>query len=284
VRHDSENLIIKKTKVLESLKRYGRVMVALSGGVDSAVVLALAVEALGPDRVLAVTGASSSVPESEIDDARDVARRLGVSHEVVPTFELERERYRANLGDRCFHCRTELFGVLGTLASERGFDAIAYGAILDDAGDHRPGMRAAEDRGILAPLLDAGIGKAEVRVLAAAADLPVREKPAAACLASRIPPGTEVTPERLAQVERAESGIRNLGFRQLRVRHHGDVARVELDDEGIARLASPETRAAVVAVVKAAGFRFVALDLEGYRTGSLNPVLHRIRPAREGGQ
>jgi len=260
------------------------VLVALSGGVDSAVLLSLAAEALGPERVLAVTGASPSVSADEMDDARQVAGQIGVRHEVVPTFELDDDSYRANRGDRCYHCRDELFHVLERLAAERGFDAVAYGAIADDTGDHRPGMRAAEDRQVLAPLLDAGIDKEDVRALARAAGLVVREKPAAACLASRIPVGTEVTAERLSQVGRAEAGLRELGFRQLRVRHHDEVARLELDAEGMKMLEDPELRVEAVRRVREAGFRFVALDLEGYRTGSLNPELHRIGPAREGGQ
>jgi uncharacterized protein len=253
------------------MRQQERLLVALSGGVDSAVLLGLAVEAVGPGSVLAVTGRSDSLAGRDLADARRVARDLGARHEVVSTHEMRRDGYRANAGDRCFHCRAELFDVLRTLADRHGIPAIAYGAIKDDVGDFRPGMAAARQRGILAPLLDAGLGKADVRALAAEMGLAVGEKPAGACLASRLPVGTEVTAGRLAEIERAEAALAALGFRQFRVRHHGPVARLELDPEGDRRLADAETRARVVQAIRAAGFRYVALDLEGYRTGSLNP-------------
>ncbi len=255
---------------LEILRAEGRVLVALSGGVDSAVLLALSVEALGPGRVLAVTGRSAAVPTTDLEDACRVARHVGVPHEIVETRELDRVEYRANAGDRCYHCRAELFGTLRTIASERGFETVAYGAIPDDLGDVRPGMEAARRLGVRAPLLEAGLDKRDIRALAARARLPVADKPASACLASRIPVGTEVTRERLEQVGRAEAALKDAGFRQVRVRHHGDIARLELDDAGIQALADPSLRRRVVAAVRAAGFRFVALDLEGYRQGSLS--------------
>ncbi len=262
----------KKARALDRLRACDGVVIALSGGVDSAVLLALALEALGRERVLAVTGVSPAVPDGEVEDARSVAAELGARHVVVETHEMQREAYRANAGDRCFHCRTELFEVLGRLAGSHGLEHVAYGAIKDDAADFRPGMRAADRLGALAPLLEADLDKADVRRLARQAGLSVREKPAAACLGSRIPIGVPVTPERLARVGRAEEALRRLGFRQFRVRHHGEVARLELDPDGDARLADPEVRAAVVSAVRQAGYRFVTLDLEGYRTGSLNPV------------
>jgi uncharacterized protein len=280
-------LKIKKIEALRLLRKCPRVVVALSGGVDSAVLLALAAEALGPQRVLAVTGISESLPSGELDEARAIAQSVGVPHEVVTTREMDRDRYRANTGDRCFHCRSELFEILHRLARERGFSHVAYGAIAEDVSDFRPGMRAAEEMQVLAPLLESGIGKAEVRALADAAGLVVRKKPASACLASRIPIGTEVTRERLTEIDRAEAELRRLGYRQIRVRHHGEVARLELDDEGFRRLRDAEARAAVVDAVRGAGFRYVALDLEGYRSGSMNPegpTLHRIGPARDNGQ
>lgn len=282
------HLIIKKDTILKLLGNCESVLVAFSGGVDSALLLALSVEALGAERVLAVTGVSPSLASGELDEARAVARQLGARHEAVPTGEIERADYRANRGDRCFHCRSELFDILERVAVQQGLRQIAYGAIADDLGDDRPGMRAAGERKILAPLLDAGLTKDDVRALAADAGLSVREKPASACLASRIPVGTEVTPERLEQIDRAESALRELGLGQLRVRHHGDVARVELADKDLARLSDPEVRAEIARRVREAGFRYVSVDLEGYRTGSMNapegPELYRIGPARESGQ
>jgi len=282
------DLARKRRRVLDRFERCGSAVVALSGGVDSALLLALGLEALGRANVLAVTGDSPSLPESELRDARRIAGALGVDHEVVSTRELDRADYRANRGDRCFHCRTELFGLLADLADRRGLRRVVYGAIADDLGDDRPGMRAAEQFGVIAPLLEAGLDKAEVRALAAEAGLEVSDKPAAACLSSRIPLGTEVTPERLAQVERAETALRDLGFGQFRVRHHGAVARLELDTNDDRVLLDRELRGKVVRAVRAAGFSFVALDLEGYRTGSLNlsraTGSHRIGPTSRGGQ
>ena len=285
---DSAKLAEKKKRALELLKDRRCVLVALSGGVDSAVLLSLALEALGPDRVLAVTGWSPSVTNEDLEDARAVARTLGAKHKVVETHELSRPGYRANEGDRCYHCRTELFEVLGGLAFREGLETIAYGAIQGDLEDYRPGMKAASERGIIAPLLEAGLTKQEVRLLASEAGLPVQDKAASPCLSSRIPAGTEVNEERLAQVAQAESAMRALGFQQFRVRYHGEVARLELDDEGDRRILDPEFRARVVEAIRGAGFRFVALDLEGYRSGSLNPSetarFYRILPMRPGGQ
>lgn len=274
------NVSVKRAAVRAELHDLGSVVVALSGGVDSAVLLGLALEVLGGDRVLAVTADSPSLARDDLDAAREVARQTGARHEVVSTRELERPGYRANAGDRCFHCRTELFEVLSGVARREGMRSIVYGAIQEDENDHRPGMRAAEAAGVLAPLKSAGLTKQEVRDLAAELGLAVRDKPQGACLASRIPTGVEVTADRLARIERAESGLRALGFRQLRVRHHGDVARLELDRDSESLLARPGMRQRVVAAVRAAGYRFVALDLEGYRPGSLNPVA----PNRAGGQ
>lgn len=274
-------LISKVERAISVLRPHREVVVALSGGVDSATLLAVACEALGSENILAVTGRSSAVPETEIEDAKQVARHLGVAHSVVDTHEIERAEYRLNRGDRCFHCRTELFEVLSAISAGRRAEAIAYGAIVDDLGDDRPGMQAARDMGILAPLLDAGICKTEVRVLAKSFNLHIHNKPANACLASRVPIGQEVTPERLSQIDLAEAGLRKLGFRQSRVRHHGEIARIEFAADDASRLSDPALRAEIVRAVKAAGFRFVAVDLEGYVEGGR---LYSIVPARDSGQ
>jgi len=284
----SAGLIEKKRRAISLLREHRAVLIALSGGVDSATLLAMACEALGSKNVLAVTGRSAAVTEDEIRDAATVASRLAVRHEVVETHELDRFEYRANTGDRCFHCRSELFEVLWKLAKQRHFDAIAYGAISDDLSDDRPGMEAARRMGILAPLLEANIGKNDVRTLANQFGLHIHEKPASACLASRIPKGTEVTVERLRQIAEAEAGLRGLGFRQFRVRHHGEVARLELAIGETDPLADANLREEAVRVVKLAGFRFVAVDLEGYRAGAESAGraerLYLIGPARESGQ
>jgi len=257
-------------------------VVALSGGVDSSVLLLLALRALGRDRVLAATGRSPSLARSEMEDAAGVAMRLGARHLFVDTGELGNPEYRANTGQRCFHCRDELFRALRDVARREGLAAIAYGAIADDLEDDRPGMRAAASHGVLAPLIDAGLTKDEVREVAATAGIAVSDKPAGACLSSRIPVGTEVTPERLRQVEDAEAGLRSLGLRRLRVRHHGDVARLELDAEGERLLADPDFRSKAALAVRRAGFRFATLDLEGYRRAGLATPLLSLGPTGSG--
>ncbi len=268
----SRGLARKRELALERLRGCGGVVVALSGGVDSAVLLALALEALGAGRVLAATGISPSLARTDLAECARIAEFLGARLEQIPTHELERPEYRANRGDRCFHCRSELFAVLHGLARDRGLPRVAYGAIVDDLGDFRPGMRAAAQWGAVAPLLEAGLRKDEVRRLARAAGLFVADKPAGACLASRLPVGTEVTLGLLARVERAEAALREMGFRRVRVRHHGEVARIELDAEELARALEPECRSGIARAVREAGYRYVALDLEGYRPGSLNSI------------
>ena len=196
---------------------------------------------------------------------------IGAELSLVPTHELEDGRYASNPLNRCYFCKSELFQVLGGEAAKHGFDKVAYGANLDDRGDFRPGTQAAIEHAAVAPLIDAGLGKEGIRKLARELGLPNWDKPARACLSSRIPHGVEVTVERLGAIERAEEGLYALGFRQVRVRWHGDVARLELGEAEMGRLANPELRAKAVAAVRASGFRFVALDLEGYKQGSLNP-------------
>ncbi len=264
----------KQAALHERLRGAGRVIVAFSGGVDSSYLAWAAHRALGVD-ALAVTALSPSYPESHRRIAERIAADFAIPHRFVETHEMERADYRANRPDRCYFCKTELFEVLDGIAAELGFDAVAYGVNLDDRGDFRPGHRAAHEHRVLSPLLDAALSKAEIRALSRAAGLPSAELPASACLASRLPYGTEVTRERLAQVEAGEERLRELGFRQLRLRHHGELARVEIDPTELPRALDPEMARAIVKALKPLGFRYVSLDLEGYRSGSLNEVLSR---------
>src|SRR5262245_4065932 len=272
----SGELAGKEAALQERLREAGRVLVAFSGGVDSSYLALAAHRALGAG-ALAVTAVSPSYPESHRAIAERVVAQCGLRHRFVDTHEMERAGYRANGPDRCYHCKSELFDVLGRLRDELGFDAVAYGVNMDDQGDFRPGHRAADEHGVLSPFLDVALGKAEIRALSRAAELPTAELPASACLASRLPYGTEVTRERLAQVEQGEERLRGLGFRQLRVRHHGAVARVEIAPDELARALDPAAARAIVAALKPLGFRYVALDLEGYRTGALNEMLPGAR-------
>lgn len=248
------------------------VIVAFSGGVDSTFVASVCADVLGP-RALAVTGVSPSVPATEVEEAKSLAQRLGIAHELVSTYEGDNADYVANSPNRCFHCKTELYSLLSNMAEERGFAAVVDGANLDDTGDHRPGRKAAADHGVRSPLIEAQLGKAEIRELSKERGLPTWDKPAMACLASRIPYGLPVTVQALGQVEAAEAFIRNLGIRELRVRHHDDTARIETDNEGM--LVLFEQREAVVDWLKKLGYKYVAMDLAGYRSGSLNEVLSR---------
>lgn len=262
-RHDPTKLENARARV----RGLSSVLVAYSGGVDSSLLLKLAIDELG-ERAVAVLASSPAYPEAEQEEARVVARELGANLVEVATSEVELEAYRRNNPDRCFHCKEELFDTLEPVRRKLGLDHIAYGATADDADDHRPGHGSAVRRGIRFPLLEAGMGKAEIRAAARSLGLPNWNKPSFACLSSRIPHGTEVTVEALRQIEAAEAAIKALGFRQVRVRHHGDVARIEVEPAEIARLVSERDR--VVSALRAAGYRFVSLDLEGYATGSLN--------------
>ena len=255
------------------LSELPRAVVAFSGGVDSSLLAAAAVEALG-DRALAVTGVSYSLAPSEREEARRVATAIGIAHREIETNEMARPAYVENSPERCFECKDELYSLLDALAREDLGDAVVLdGANADDSGDFRPGRRAAKAHGVRSPLAEAGFTKAHVRALAKRLGVPTWDKPAMACLASRIPYGSEVTPEKLLQIAGAELELRKLGLRELRVRHHDRVARVELGAAELAAALDEPLRSQIVAAVKSAGFAYVAVDLEGFRSGSMNEVL-----------
>jgi len=262
----------KQQRLLEALRRAGSVVVALSGGADSAYLAWAAHQALG-EGALAVTALSPSFSRHDREQAEELVRAAGLRHEYIRTTEFDNPLYIANQGDRCFHCKDELFQCLEALARARGFRAIAYGINADDTGDFRPGHRAAREHQVLSPLLDAALSKQEIRLLSRRAGLPTWDRPASACLSSRVPYGTPVTPELLGRIERAEAAVRELGFRQFRVRAHGELARIELAGEELARGLDPGVARELAARLKAVGFAFVTLDLEGYRQGSLNSLL-----------
>jgi uncharacterized protein len=264
----------KELLLQEQLAGFPSVIVALSGGADSAYLAWAAHRALG-QHAISVTALSPSYSAHDRTVVEEFIRKFGIRHEFIETHEMENPQYRANAADRCYFCKDELFTVLDIMARERGFAAVAYGVNADDTLDFRPGHRAATEHRVLAPLLDAGLHKAEIRALSLRAGLPTWDRPASACLASRLPYGTEVTSERLALVERGEAALRELGFRQFRVRLHEKLARVEIAPEEMPRAMSPEMAASISARLKAAGFAYVALDLEGYRQGSLNEALRR---------
>ena len=249
---------------------YGPTLTAYSGGVDSTVVAVVAVRALGA-AALAVTGVSASLSKFEGAAAVSLAGELGLEHRVVDTDELSSAEYRANSGDRCYHCKAELFARLTDIARREGFSAVASGDNLDDLGDHRPGMRAGEERSVRRPLVEAGLGKERVRALARHLGLPNHDKPATPCLASRVPHGVSVDAGVLGRVERAEAVLRDLGFELFRVRHHDDVARVELPEVDMDRALA--RRKEIVSGLREAGYRWVTLDLAGFRSGGLNVVL-----------
>jgi uncharacterized protein len=261
----------KRERLAEILRGCGSVVVGYSGGVDSVFLAKVAVDLLGPERVLAVTGKSDSIASWMEDTAREVAERFGIPWLEVETREMDDPRYAANPSNRCYFCKSELWGRLGALARERGFAAVLDGSNADDVGDHRPGAVAADENSVRSPLLEAGLTKDEIRAWSRELGLPTWDQPAAPCLASRLPYGLSVTPARLRQVEAAEVALRALGFRDFRVRHHGEVARLEVHPAEAGRVA--ELRARIDDAVRGAGFRRALLDLQGYRRGALNEGL-----------
>jgi len=272
----------KGATLLARLGKLGRVLVAYSGGVDSAYLAWAAYQALG-EKMVAIIADSPSLARTQLADAVAFAREQSIPLKVIPTDELDRPEYVRNDAQRCFFCKDELFTLMEKFREAKGFDAIAYGVNLDDQGDFRPGQKAANAHQVVAPLLDAGLGKEDIRELARQAGLRIWNKPASACLSSRIEYGRPVTREALAVVEKGEDALRELGFCQFRVRHHGDIVRIEVAREELVRALDPEMAAQFTSIFKALGFKFVTLDLEGFRSGSMNALLPAMDLIRKTG-
>jgi uncharacterized protein len=271
----------KQQRLRDILRECGSVVVGYSGGVDSVFLARVATEVLGPENVLAVTGKSDSIASWMEDTAREVAERFGIPWLEIETREMHDPRYAANPSNRCYYCKSELWSRLGEVARERGYAVVLDGSNADDVGDHRPGAVAARENGVRSPLLEAGLTKAEIRKWSRALGLPTWDQPAAPCLASRLPYGLAVTPQRLRQVEAAELALRALGFRDFRVRHHDTVARLEVSPAEVGRVAP--LRAQILEGVRRAGFARVLLDLQGYRRGALNEGLPAAQLVQLGG-
>jgi len=278
---DPRTIEEKLADLREAIRGYGSVVVAFSAGADSTLVAKVAADVLG-DRALAVTSASESLAERELTEALEYAESLGINHRVIYTQELQNPDYLANPTNRCYHCKTELYDHLVVLAQEEGYATVANGLNLDDLGDYRPGLQAAKEHDVRAPLQEAGLIKADVRAISKLLDVPTWDKPAMACLSSRVPYGESITPEKLRQIDHAEQALRDLGYRQLRVRHHGQVARIELPTESLVSFVT-EHAAAATERLKALGFQYVSLDLQGFRSGSMNEVLSAKTLARPAG-
>jgi pyridinium-3,5-biscarboxylic acid mononucleotide sulfurtransferase len=263
----------QREKLVETLRSYVRVAVAYSGGIDSTVVAQAAYEALG-DAAIAVTAVSESLAAGELEEAQALARKIGIRHRVIRTEEFADPNYRRNDSDRCYFCKSELYGRLSGMLDELGVEVIVSGANTDDMGDYRPGLRAASEHGVRHPLQECNLSKADVRALALAWDLPTWDKPATPCLSSRVAYGEDPTPERVRMIDQAEQWLRQRGLRVLRVRYHkGDLARIEVSPNELTRLVELELRGELITAFRALGFKFVTLDLEGFRSGSMNSVI-----------